>query len=388
MGRALGVSIIDVDQHLFESRSMWRDHIDPGLRDRALAIEDDELGYPWLTWQGRRLYLAEVQFPGKAKAIGEMRMRLARGEPADHRYEEALPPAYADPAARVAMLDDFGLDASVLFPNFGLLWEDMLSGDLAALCGNMRAYNRWIAAAVADHPGRLHGVAHMTLRDPEWVLEELNALERAGIRLAMVAPAPVDGKALSHHDLDPIWEAFCRHGVSPVFHVGGFRGPLDPAWYEGDPEPVDRVMDSVFLWVAPAVALANMIIHGVFDRFPDLRVGVVELTAHRVPQFVLMLEGAYGFYVARHGEPPTKLELRPGEYFKRNVRVGVLAYEQPAQLVSQVGDEVFMFGSDWPHAEGIAQPLRGYEPVIADLQGPAREKLLGGNAAWLMRLAG
>ena len=378
--------IIDVDQHLFEPRTMWRDHIDPGLRDGALAIEDDERGYPWLTWRGERLYLAEVQFPGKAKAIGDMRLRLGRGEPAEHRYEDVLPVEYTDAKARLGRLDDWGLDAAVLFPNFGLLWEDMLADDLPALCGNMRAFNRWMAGVVADGAGRLFSVAHLTMRDRDWALDEIAALGRAGIRLAMVAPAPVDGKALSHADLDPIWAAFCSSGVTPVFHVGGFRGPLDPAWYEGDPERVDRVMDSAFLWVAPAVALANMAVFGVFERFPELRVGVIELTAHWVPQFVLMLEGAYGFYVARHGEPPRTLALKPGEYVTRNVRVGALAYEQPAGLISLIGENTFMFGSDWPHAEGIAEPLRSYEAAVGPIEGDARTKLYGTNAAWLLRM--
>jgi predicted TIM-barrel fold metal-dependent hydrolase len=378
--------IIDVDQHLFEPRTMWRDHIDPGLEDRALEIADDDNGYPWLTWQGRRLYLAEVQFPGQAKAIGDLRQRIARGERAEHRYEDVLPSEYHDPKARVAKLDEWGLDACVLFPNFGLLWEDMLAGDVPALCGNMRAFNRWMAGAVADGNGRLHGVAHLTLRDEAWALEEIRSLARAGIRLAMIAPAPVNGKALSHADLDPIWAAFCEYGVSPVFHVGGFRGPLDPAWYADDPETVDRVMDSAFLWVAPAVALANMAVFGVFERHPELRVGVVELTAHWVPQFLLMLDGAYGFYVARHGEPPRPLRDRPGEYVKRHIRVGALAYERPAELSEFVGEDTFMFGSDWPHAEGIADPLGGYTGALGDLGGPAREKLLGGNASWLLRL--
>lgn len=379
-------AIIDVDQHLFEPRTAWRDHIDPDASERALAIEDDELGYPWLTWQGRRLYLAEVQFPGKAKAIGETRQRLKRGLPAEARYEDLLPPEYTDPKARIGKLDEFGLDACVVFPNYGLLWEDMLSGDLPALCANMRAFNRWMAGAVAEGGGRLFGVAHLTLRDDAWVREELGRLAEAGIKLAMVAPAPVDGKPLSHPDLDPIWAAFCEHDVAPVFHVGGFQPPLHPAWYEGDPEPVDKVMDSVFLWVAPAVAAANMIVHGTLERFPDLRIGVVELTAHWVPQFILMLEGAFGFYAARHGEPLTRLPLRPAEYFLRQVRVGALAYEQPAHLIELVGEDMFMFGSDWPHAEGIADPLRDYSRAVPDLAESARRKLLGENARWLLHL--
>ena len=383
----VAVRVIDVDQHIYEPRSMWRDYIDPALRDRALAITDDERGYPWLTWQGRRLYLAEVQFPGKAKPIGDLRLRIERGEPAEERYEDVLPPAYSDPKERVAKLDGWGLDATVLFPNFGLLWEDMLAGDREALCANMRAYNRWIAEAVTEGGGRLHGVAHLTLTDRDWAIAELKTLGDAGVRLAMTAPATVDGKALSHEDLDPVWAAFVEHGVAPVFHVGAFRSPLEPAWFAGDPEPVDRLLDSVFLWVAPAVALASLITGGTLERHPDLRIGVVELSAHWVPQFMLMLEGAWGFYAARHGRPLRDLELKPSEYFRRQVRVAALAYEQPAHLVSLVGEDMFMFGSDWPHAEGIGDPLRDYERATGDLGESARRKLFGANAAWLLREA-
>jgi predicted TIM-barrel fold metal-dependent hydrolase len=376
--------IIDVDQHLHEPRAMWREYIDPKLRDRALAIEDDELGYAWLTWQGARLYPAEIQTPGNASLIGRERLRMEAGEPAEASYDDLLPPAYTDPKARVAALDGFGVDATVLFPNFGLLWEESLSGDLAALCGNMRAFNRWMADVVSDGGGRLYGVAHVTLRDPEWLYEELRALKDAGITLAMTAPAPVDGKALSHPDLDPVWRAFGDAGVAPVFHVGAFRQPLDPAWYEDDPETVDKLLGSAFLWVAPAVALANMAIHGTLERFPDLRIGVVELTAHWVPQFLLMLDGSWGFYAARHGGPLKDLKLRPSEYIRNQVRIGALAYEQPAGLIELCGEDTFMFGSDWPHAEGIADPIGTYEKMVPDLKSEAHAKLFGGNAAWLL----
>jgi len=363
---------------------MWREYIDPALRDRALAIEDDELGYAWLSWRGERLYPAEIQTPGKASLIGAERLRMEAREPAEASYDDLLPVAYTDPKARVAALDGFGVDAAVLFPNFGLLWEESLAGDLSALCGNMRAFNRWMADVASEGEGRLFGVAHVNLRDPDWLREELRALRDAGIKLAMTAPAPVDGKALSHPDLDPIWRAFVDADVAPVFHVGAFRQPLDPAWYEGDPETVDKLLGSAFLWVAPAVALANMAIHGTLERFSDLRIGVVELTAHWVPQFLLMLDGSWGFYAARHGGPLNDLKLRPSEYIRNQVRIGALAYEQPAGLIELCGPDTFMFGSDWPHAEGIADPIGTYEKVVPDLTGDARTKLFGGNAEWLL----
>ncbi len=123
----MALRTIDVDQHLFESRTAWAEHIDPAHADDALGIEDDERGWPWLTWRGTRLYPVEIQHPGHPEEVGERRASMARGERAPGRYEDLLPAAYGGGAGRVASLDEFGLDATVLFPNFGLIWEEMLA---------------------------------------------------------------------------------------------------------------------------------------------------------------------------------------------------------------------------------------------------------------------
>jgi len=377
---------IDVDQHLFEARDTWAAHIDPAYRHDALAIVDDEHGWPWLVHHGRRLYPAEIQHPARPEEVAENRRRMRRGDPAPGRYEDLLPDAYGGGPARAAALDDFGLDASVLFPNFGLLWERMLAGEPAARRANARAYNRWMAGALDGADGRLFGVAHLVLDDVDWAVGEIARLANDGVRLAMVAPAPVDGLALSDRSLDPVWAAFCTHGVAPVFHVAGFESPLHEAWHRGDPEPGDRLMDSVFLWVAPAVALANLILYGTLERFPTLRIGVVELSAGWVPGFLLNLDGAFDFYVARHGEPVHPLAERPSSYFLRQVKVAALPYEGPAYLVKKVGAGTFMIGSDWPHAEGVTSPGTDSAASVATLAEDDRSALLGANAAWLLGL--
>jgi len=382
----MALRTIDVDQHLFESRTAWADHIDPAHAADALAIEDDERGWPWLTWRATPLYPVEIQHPGHPEEVGENRASMARGDRAPGRYEDLLPAAYGGGAGRVASLDEFGLDATVLFPNFGLIWEEMLAVDPAARQANMTAYNRWMVGQTADGAGRLFGVAHVGLHDLGWLDTELARLAGEGVRLAMIAPAPVDGKPLSHPDLDRAWASFCEHGIAPVFHVASFDSPLDPAWHWGDPEPGDRLLDSVFLWVAPAVALANMILHGTLERFPDLRLGVVELTAGWVPSFLLHIDGALDFYVARHGNPFHPLERRPSEYFLDQVRVAALTYEAPANLVDQVGPDTFMVGSDWPHAEGVADPAVDRARAVRRLDEGPRDKVLGANAAWLLGL--
>jgi predicted TIM-barrel fold metal-dependent hydrolase len=380
------VRTIDVDQHLFESRDTWVDHIDPDCRDDALRIEEDSAGWPWLVWRGRQLSSVGVPFPEQSARIGDEHQRRQRGAPPLGTLEELMPPAYGTARARLDALDGFGFDAAVLFPNYGLLWEDKLSVDRAAQRANARAYNRFMAETVSDGDGRLYGVAHVLLHDPAWAVEEIVRVSRQGLRLAMIAPAPVDGKPLSHPDFDPVWAACCRHGVAPVFHVSGFESPLHAAWHLGEPEEEDQLLDSIFLWVAPAVALANMILSGTLEKFPELRIGVVELTAGWVPSFLLHLDGASDFHAQRRGGPYRPLSLRPSDYFLRQVRVAALPYEMPARLVGQVGAETFMVGSDWPHAEGVAHPMQAAEQAAHGLEGPNRDGLLGANAAWLLGL--
>jgi len=284
------------------------------------------------------------------------------------------------------LLDEFGIDAAVMFPNYGLLWEQRLASDRVAQRANARAYNRFMADLCGEGAGRLFGVAHVLLHDPAWAVEEIARVRAQGVRLAMIAPAPVNGKPLSHPDFDPVWAAFSTEGVAPVFHVSEFESPIDPAWRQGEQEDGEQLFDSIFLYLAPAIALANLILHGVLERFPDLRIGVVELTASWVPSFLLHIDGASDFYTLRHGEPFHKLAERPSEYFLRQVRVAALPYEMPNRLVPKVGEDTYMIGSDWPHAEGVADPRAAAERAVAGLADSARGNILGANAAWLLGL--
>ena len=354
--------IIDSDQHLYESRTLWADHIDPARREDALAIVDDDLGYAWLTWRDRRLDLADVQLPGDTAAVGRHRQRARQGAPPQYRYDETLPADYWDPAARLGRLDAMGLDEAVLFPNFGLLWERRLSTSLPALTANMAAWNRWCATVQADGNGRLHPVAHLTLRDPDWLDAQLAALGVAGVQLGMIAPAAVDGRPLSHPDHDRMWASFVDHGVTPVFHVADQPRLLDEAFYTDPDDSFVPVLESVFLWVPAAVAVTDLIVNGVLARHPDLRVGIVELSSIWVPQYLLMLDGGWDFTSTLNGGPLADLDLRPSEYFRRQVRVSSFSYEQPGRLTAKSGD-LFMACSDYPHSEGTATPVDDYARV-------------------------
>jgi hypothetical protein len=373
--------VIDSDQHLFEYRGMWREHIDPAQRDDALALTDDERGNTWLTWRSRTLGVADVQVPGETDAIGERRRREREGLPPLRRYEEALPRDYWEPGARAAKLAQLGVDEAVLFPNYGLGFERRLGiWSRPALLANLRAWNRWCAAVSAEGGGRLHPVLHLHLGDVSWLRDELAAAARAGLHLAMVAPALVDGRPLSHPDHDAVWSLFVEHGVTPVFHVADQPRPFDDAWYtDGDRGGVP-VLESVFLWTPAALATTDLIVNGVFARHPGLRIGIVELSAVWVPMYLMMLDGGMRFVNRLHGAPRTALDSPGSELFKRHVRVSSFSYELPERIIRQTGGcDLYMCCSDYPHSEGTATPVADYRGVLDGHPG-----LRGDNAAFLL----
>jgi predicted TIM-barrel fold metal-dependent hydrolase len=375
--------VIDSDQHLYETRTTWIDHIDPARRDDALRIDEDELGYPWLVWRDKRLFPVDVQIPGQTAELGERRERIRAGIAASSRYDDELPRAYWDPVARAAQLATMGVDEAIVFPNFGLVWERTLDADLGALTANMTAWNRWCRSVVADGEGKVHPVAHVTLRDPDWLHAELARLARDGVGLAMVAPALVDGKPLSHPDHDALWRAFVDNAVTPVFHVADQRRPFDDAWYTQPEDYLLQPLESVFLWTAAALACTDLILNGTLDRFPDLRIGIVELSAVWVPMYLMMLDGGNAFTAKLNGRPLCELSMRPSEYFRRQVRVSSFSYELPGRLIRQTGD-LYMCCSDYPHSEGTSTPVADYGGSALPVHPGDTPGLFHDNVAFLL----
>jgi predicted TIM-barrel fold metal-dependent hydrolase len=380
------MTIIDSDQHLYESRTLWREHIDPAMRDEALRIEDDATGTPRLRWRAHDIGVGEVQIPGRTDEIGEYHRRVRHGLPPLTSYDETLPRDYWEPAARLAKLADLGVDEAVLFPNYGLLWERTLHQSLPALLANMTAWNRWCVTVAQEGRGRLHPVAHLSLRDPAWLDEQLRMLAHAGVRMAMIAPALVDGRPLSHRDHDRMWAAFCHHGITPTFHVAEQPHVFADAWYTDAQTAFVPAVSAVFIYTAVALACTDLILNGTLERFPDLRIGIVELSSLWVPLYLMMLDGAWNFTSRLNGESPAKLALQPSEYFRRQVRVSAFAYESPGALQQQLGSDLLMCCSDYPHSEGTATPVADY--AAGGLDKPeAAAGLFRDNIAFLLRRA-
>ena len=141
----------------------------------------------------------------------------------------------------------------------------------------------------------------------------------------------------------------------------------------------------MFLWTSPALALADLTLNGVFIRHPELRVGVMELSAVWLPLFLQYLDGGYRFHRRLHGASIIDLEHPPSRYVREHVRVAAFSYERPDLLAAQSGD-LFMACSDYPHSEGTATPVDDYRDTSggANVPGQARG-LFTDNVNWLLR---
>jgi len=377
-------TVIDADTHLFETGALWAEHLPKARRDLAVRIERDELGYAWLTApDGSHIHLAEVHTPGDILTMGARRMRQRAGLPPTVPFE-ALAAHDHDPSARVDLMEHQGVDQALVFPNFGLFWVRTLESRLDAQLANMEAWNRWAADGIQPAGGgRLHPVGHVSLRDPAWLDAQLASLSAAGVSAAMVPIGPVDGRPFSHRDLDRCWSSFEHHGVAVIFHISDGPRPFEDAWYEGDSNPIEPLLMSSFISVTPMLALTDLAVGGVLARHPSLRIGLVEFTSSWFGQFLSSIDACYKFHAGYNGLSGEHLDLLPSEYIRRHVRVATFGFEHPAQLATTFGD-LYMFGSDYPHAEGLAHPLEDFQASGGPAPSAQTAGLYRDNAAWVL----
>jgi predicted TIM-barrel fold metal-dependent hydrolase len=401
--------IFDFDQHLLEYPTMWQEHCDPQLRHLALETERDSLGYPWVISRalGRRVYILSKTVPEDGFVTQyEPWKRWKAGLPAEVDYLEDLPADAWEPKARVATLDRMGLDRALLFPNVGFLFGRM-AGRLDIMRANLGAWNRWAVTVRQEGQGRLEPVGHVTLRggDLTWLEEQLRYLSTNGIRAALLSYGLVDGRRMSHPDHDRAWKAFVDNGIVPVFHIQDSdvrASGLPEGWFEDDPDPLFGALDFVFSHLGVQVAVADLILGGVFDRFPALKFATVELTAGWIGPLVAGATGipgsvggvvngpgldiSYGFEaMVRENKVP--LRKPPSQYLFDHFRVTCNPNEPVAHYFNNGLADMLMFGGDYPHCEGFADPIKTFNERVGPLSEEHTAKLYGGTAAALLGIA-
>ena len=213
-----------------------------------------------------------------------------------------------------------------------------------------------------------------------------------GAKALLVPSRCPRGHSPSHIGLASVWAQAAEAGIPIVFHVGGAGPLLDPSWFENGLPPIPdfhggdenfRSVDYMAIPGPPAQTLATLIFDRVLDRWPRLKFGVIEQGASWVPGWMRMMDSAVTAF-SRMEERLRKLSALPSEIVRRQVRVTPYPSEDVGWIVSQAGEEVCLFSSDFPHVEGGRNPIRRFEGTMQDLPASAVEGFYRRNFEDLM----
>jgi uncharacterized protein len=387
----------DADAHIMETPTWLSDHADPAIRERIEPLpltSGNEL---------RQTGDPRDQLRDLDAAFARIREKHASDEYRAVEAEEImLRKNFAATGSFIAedrprALDLLGFASQLVFNTFhnGRLynWEHLDDVELAY--GVARAHNRGMIEFCSADP-RLLPTCYVPLVDFERaaaMADEALAMGAAALLVASGCPAD---HSPSHIALDPVWARSQEAGIPIVFHVGGTGALIEPAYFRnGLPIPPDfhggaenfRSVDYMGIPRPPEQTLATMIFDGVLDRFPDLRIGVIEQGAVWVPSWTRQMESAFEAFV-KHEDRIRALALRPTEYVQRQIRFTPYPTEDVGWIIGQSGPDVCMFSSDYPHVEGGRRPVERFEASLADAGDDVRQRFYCDNFLDLMGSAG
>ena len=287
--------VVDADGHVLEPATLWNDYLEAEYRDRSICLRLNDEGLEYVEVDGQPF---ERLSPGGISMIGTMGDETARPGP-DRRYMDVMPFGACNATDRVAWLDKEGLSHVVLYPTIGILWPSVVDDALLA-DAYARAYNRWIADFCRESD-RLVPIAHLSLGDAELAATELERAAADGCRGAFMLPFTWSRVPHGHPTYDPLWAMAERLGVPIGIHPGyepEFANTLtrfaDHDSTAGPGEPGARFMSNVVAREGVQQAFATFFAYSTLERFPGLRLGVLESGAGWIGSFLDRLGRAGG----------------------------------------------------------------------------------------------
>lgn len=359
----LGYRPFDCDNHYYEALDAFTRHLDPALGQRCVQWCDiDGRKYQVV---GGRVFRGVVNPTFDPVAPAGALHDYFRGNPEGRQpweflaARERINPAYRNREARIATLDEHGLEGVWLFPTLGMLYEEALKHDPEAVALTFTAFNRWLLedwGFGAD--GRIFAGPYLSLADADWACAELDwALDNDAHVVVMRAAAPITAtgqRSPFDPSFDPFWARLNEAGIPVVIHAGdsgysshgyaddGFSSALSGGWgpsikaFAIERAAGDFIISSVFAKL--------------FDRFPNLRMASVENGSGFLPDMVKKLSST-------HHKMPGFFGTHPVEVLRNHWWINPFWEDDAAEVVEIMGADRVIFGSDWPHIEGMPEPL-------------------------------
>lgn len=379
--------IHDADAHTMEPPEWLDDFASREVREYALS--HFTIGGP----SSVQATLAEIEQAREMQ--GDPEFRSGADAEVMLRKNYRAPGAWI-PADRSAALDSLGFASQLVFPTMPNTLIEVMEHDAPAeLTYAAAAAANAAQVEFCSHDPRLLPVCSVPLQDIEMAGHHAVTTIAAGAAALLIPNRMPKHHAHSHIGFDPLWDAAQSAGIPVVMHVGVPELVMPPQHRNNGlpPEPDFhgggenfRSVSYMAISSAPLQALSMLIFDGVLERFPELKIGIIELGAVWLPGFMRQLEAAFDAF-ERHEQRLGKLGLRPSDYVRRQVRVTPYPTEPTGWIIENSDDDVCMFSSDFPHVEGGRNPLRRFDREVQHLSDATREKFFRTNFEDLMGTA-
>ena len=369
--------IISSDDHVFEPPDLWTSRIEARYRDRAPRMfHRDEDNTDWWICDG-------VKGSGSGTGGGSVGARFEDPEKLAFAasFEGVRPGGYI-PEDHIKDMDIDGIDVSIMYPTQGLLLYSVKDGEL--LNAVFATYNNWIAEFCSAYPSRLRGVAMLNIDDVQLGVREMERCAKLGLVGTMISVYPTEDRAYDSPEYEPLWAAAQDLRMPLSLHLGTNRAGPNDAFVDTE-ETGAAYYTNVDHWVR--MSLSHMIFSGVFERYPRLQAGSIEMELSWVPHFLDRLDYNYTQRPKTGKWHTFKEDMMPSDYFHRNVFLGFQEDHLGIRDRHIIGVDNLLWGSDYPHPEStfpLSQQV--LKEILADCTEEERAKIVGGNARRIYRL--
>jgi predicted TIM-barrel fold metal-dependent hydrolase len=391
---AIDFPVFDADNHMYEPEAAFTRHLPPEWKGLVKYVQvegrtkialrnviSDYIPNPTFSVVARPG--AQEEYFAKGNPEGKSRREIL-GEPM------ASPPAFFEPEPRIELLDQLGIDKTLMWPTLASLLEERIGDDPEATHVVIHALNQWMHETWSfNYQDRIFATPVITLPIVEKAIAELEWVVERGAKVILIRPAPVPGyrgtRSFALPEFDPFWQKVVEADIAVGMHSSddgmtayinrwrGNRGEFLPfGGFSTFEELIRHERRGIF------DAMASAVCEGLFTRFPTLRVMPVENGTDWVRPLLHALERHYAQQPALYDEDPVAA-------FKRNVWVHPFHEEDPIGLAAIVGADRVLFGSDYPHPEGLADPV-SYAQQLAGLPHDDIARIMGGNLADVLKL--
>ena len=391
MSRELTFEPFDCDNHYYESEDAFTRHVPEEMQARVVQ---------WAEVDGRKYHVVGGKL---SKAVTNPTWNPIAKPGALHKYfrgnpegknpmeylqdREPLPAAYIDRDARLEIMESQNLESIWLFPTLGVLYEELLKDDLQAVVALMHGFNRWIEEDWGfDYKEKIFASPYISLMDIDQAVSELEWCLEKGARTIVMRPAPVwtqEGQ-LSPGDpvFDPFWSRVNEAGITTVIHAGdsGYssQGYAEDAFGSS---MTGRYRPSIKAFSIERAAhdwLITMSMERMYTRFPNLRIASVENGADYLDMLFRKLK-------QQAKKSPGWFDEDPVELFRQHVWMNPFWEDNVYEIIELMGADHVIFGSDWPHIEGMPTPL-DYLEEVKDLNDDDLQLVMRNNTRYLNTL--